>query len=340
MWFEPSTGGGPDERNRPLAAWLLGAALAIAAGACGGGGGARPEAAASDARAADARDGGAPADRGDGPEDRGAAPLDGGGDAPDAPAGDGAPPSDALPAGPVPAPWMTTFIVAPPPPPPPPGDGGADGPTDATAPDAADAAPAARTYLTRHGEGRFLLEASDGMLANGFVDDSLLLVHQTVAGDAELTARLTPGAGCRRSGVVAGVTLRETRDSDSAYMMAAFSGDGLAVIQGRAYPADLVRTLRMDSGPALPLWLRVGRRGDVYSAGHSADGLRWTSQSRTLTWDADGQVELGLALAAAGSPCTVVFDQVTLIRTMPPPAPDAGDGPPPPPDGGAGGGGG
>src|SRR5258708_33662371 len=156
------------------------------------------------------------------------------------------------------------------------------------------------------------------------VSDTYMFVHQTLAGDGTLTARVASLSGAHTSpSPTAGNAFgRPSKGQPGAHLLPGLAPWAKAGIilqpdtnQGTAYAAVMVtgsHGVQMQSnythdspgladpaGPSSPRWLRLTRAGDVITGYDSADGARWT--------------EIGTA-RLAGLPRTF---QIRLVVTSP-----------------------
>jgi ABC-type transport system involved in multi-copper enzyme maturation permease subunit len=156
------------------------------------------------------------------------------------------------------------------------------------------------------------------------VSDTYTFVHQALAGDGTITARVTSLSGAyaslsNTSGNAFGASAKAGPNSQLRPGLAPWAKAGILLEpdtdQGTAYAAVMVTgshgvQMQYDytrdspglagaAGPSSPRWLRLTRAGDVITGYDSADGVRWT--------------EIGTA-RLAGLPRTV---QIGLFVTSP-----------------------
>jgi regulation of enolase protein 1 (concanavalin A-like superfamily) len=97
--------------------------------------------------------------------------------------------------------------------------------------------------------------------------------------------------------------------------MAAVSGRQGVALQSRANNDILASTMRLDSGTALPLWLKVERHDGRIRAGHSPDGQRWV-EAINVVHDFAEDVEVGIAASShRGVACRALFESVEVLGT-------------------------
>jgi len=116
----------------------------------------------------------------------------------------------------------------------------------------------------------------------------------------------------------AGVMIRDNLGADSKNAMAYVTPDGRVGWQFRQLPVGTSDSTRSDPGAiTLPHWVRLTREGNVITAAHSSDGVKWDpmveaanpAEPSFLTIPMNTNVFIGLALTshAAGVGCTARF---------------------------------
>lgn len=157
----------------------------------------------------------------------------------------------------------------------------------------------------------------------GGTSDSFSYTFVTVSGDATITARLIGGtfSGAGSSGKM-GILFRESLDpaaatqsltlGDVGFRLARFgtrasSCASMTFIGGNAYSA-------ISEGP---IWYRLQRLGDTFTAYQSDDGVTWYSVGRT-TAAMSPTCLVGLAVASnSATAISAVFDHVSVTGTQP-----------------------
>jgi hypothetical protein len=148
-------------------------------------------------------------------------------------------------------------------------------------------------------------------------NDELYFVHQTVSGDATITARVV---SIQR--VVdwskALITMRDGLGDDATFVSISVPADGTlgyywfyrpSAGGSLAFPQPAVPG-------GTPVWLRIVRRGDVFTGTYSADGVLWQQlASMTITMSTSLEVGLGVVSRDNTQLATGVFDSVSV--TMP-----------------------
>jgi ABC-type transport system involved in multi-copper enzyme maturation permease subunit len=160
------------------------------------------------------------------------------------------------------------------------------------------------------------------------VSDTYMFVHQALAGDGTLTARLTSLSG--EPGLPpwakAGIILEPDTNQGTAYAAAMVTG-AHGVRMQNDYTHD-TPGLPGHVGPSSPRWLRLSRAGDIITDYDSADGTHWTEIGTARLAGLPRTVQIGLfvtspdyfaAGASAGTPSvsTASFDQVSAHGDLP-----------------------
>ncbi|MBN1507413.1 MAG: lamin tail domain-containing protein [Sedimentisphaerales bacterium] len=141
--------------------------------------------------------------------------------------------------------------------------------------------------------------------------DSFYYLYMPLRGDGELTARVL-GMVDTDPWAKAGVMIRET--------LAAGSRHATQVVSALSGTAFLRRTTTsgasvsaQGNGYKPPYWIRISRRGNIFSGYYSANGVNWAQQgTETIAMSQDASVGLCVTSRAAGIPCSAVFDNVTF----------------------------
>ena len=151
-------------------------------------------------------------------------------------------------------------------------------------------------------------------------NDAFHFVYQPLNGDGAVVARvtsLTSLQGAIDPWAKAGVMIRESLEAGSPQAMAVVTpGNGVAF----QYRVDVNDSSYSEAGAGAtaPYWVKVARRGDIFTAYQSADGSTWVEiDSKEVPMTT--QVYVGLALTAhsSGVVDTATFDQVQVLTSEP-----------------------
>jgi regulation of enolase protein 1 (concanavalin A-like superfamily) len=141
--------------------------------------------------------------------------------------------------------------------------------------------------------------------------DAFHFAYTTLVGDGTVTARVASVQNTA-AWAKAGVMIRETTDPDSAQaLMLVSAGKGLA-FQRRPQTASVSVST---AGPlaAAPMWIRLQRAGDLFTASSSADGVTWTvTGSDTIPMDQAVLVGLAVSSHTTSALCKAIFDHVVV----------------------------
>ncbi len=185
------------------------------------------------------------------------------------------------------------------------------------------------------------------------VSDTYMFVHQALAGDGALTARVASlsGAHASPSPTAGNAFGRSSKGQPGAQLqpgLAPWAKAGIILEpdtnQGTAHAAVMVTGshgvqmqynythdspgLAGPAGPSSPRWLRLTRAGDVITGYDSADGARWTEIGTARLAGLPRTVQIGLFVASpvyfpagAGAPtssvATASFDEVSAQGDLP-----------------------
>ncbi len=141
--------------------------------------------------------------------------------------------------------------------------------------------------------------------------DAFYFVYMPLRGDGELTV-FVMGMVDTDAWAKAGVMIRET--------LAAGSRHATEVISPRSGTAFLRRTATggatasvQGTGHKPPYWVRIARRGNIFSGYYSPDGVNWAQQGTdVIAMSQDAYIGMCVNSHSAGNVCTVVFDKVTF----------------------------
>jgi len=148
--------------------------------------------------------------------------------------------------------------------------------------------------------------------------DAFHFVYQPLSSDGQIIARVVsientggwPGVGAK-----AGVMIRETLDEDSRYAGIFVTPYNGAYFQRRTNTGG---STDFDpwggSSGQTPIWFKLTRIGNTFTAYKSSDGFTWTQVGPSDSVTMSGDVYIGMAVCSNDNEvlCTAVFDNVSL----------------------------
>ncbi len=145
--------------------------------------------------------------------------------------------------------------------------------------------------------------------------DAFRYVYKTLNGDGSITAKVESMQNTA-SWAKAGLMIRETLDSNSKQIIAFMSPVNGVALQGRSSTGGSTTGFAETPGLTVPHWLRLERRGNVFTAYHSSDGNAWTNLGSS-TINMATSVKMGLAVCSVndGTLCNAVFSHIALVRS-------------------------
>jgi regulation of enolase protein 1 (concanavalin A-like superfamily) len=153
-----------------------------------------------------------------------------------------------------------------------------------------------------------------GASLSGAVADQFHYVYQTMPGNGSITAKVVGQSGTNVNGY-AGIMIRETTATGSAFMFAARQGNGTVVARSRTSTGGSTTS---SNGPSLSLpnyWLELSRTNNKISAFASSNGTAWvTVQTNAFTMATN--VTLGL-FVTSGNTNVLDSDLFTNITAVP-----------------------
>jgi hypothetical protein len=140
--------------------------------------------------------------------------------------------------------------------------------------------------------------SAGGRLLSGR-SDQFVYVHQQVAGDVVLTARIDATLQAK-DGWEVGVMLRESLDAGSRHasmLLAKDSAAAQSLLRARNRPSTngSARRTTGEAAAAPQAWVRVARQGDVFIASSSMDNVTWTELEQVTLTDAPETIFAGIA---------------------------------------------
>ncbi len=152
--------------------------------------------------------------------------------------------------------------------------------------------------------------------------DVFYFAHQTLAGDAEIMARLPSLQGGDPRLAEAGIMIRETLDPGSKQASLTVNASTNVIFRRRLATNNIsiLNSVRGTNYLQAPnyIWLRLMRMGNTFVAHYSTNGLNWQYMWFT-TVNMSNQVQVGLAVTAHyyGQLATATFDNLSLGSLTP-----------------------
>jgi len=160
-----------------------------------------------------------------------------------------------------------------------------------------------------HQSGTFTVEGAGADIWGGA--DQFHFVHQAASGDCEIVARVVSIENTSTD-AKAGVMIRASLDANSAHALMEIIPNNAAEF---IYRSESAPNSGYSPGGAAtaPLWVRVVRSGDTFTAYRSADGATWIQVgSRTIAMPAEVRIGLAVTSNTSSQLCTAVFDSVAV----------------------------
>jgi outer membrane protein assembly factor BamB len=149
-----------------------------------------------------------------------------------------------------------------------------------------------------------------------FKVDQFHYVWQSLAGDGSVSARVTAETSINGNEYAkSGVMLRQTTDTSSPYYAALVTPNHGIFIQYRRKQGAGTGELLLPNTYKVPIYLKVGRSGNIFTAYTSEDGVTWTAvPGSSIEINIDGPMLAGLAVTShnPGSLRVVTFDNVSI----------------------------
>jgi subtilisin family serine protease/regulation of enolase protein 1 (concanavalin A-like superfamily) len=159
--------------------------------------------------------------------------------------------------------------------------------------------------------GAFTLKGSGANIYG--MADGFRFVFQPVTGSVQIVARVVSVQNTS-SYAKAGVMIRQSLASNAAHAMIDITpGAGAEFL--RRTVAGGSTTASATAGIRAPYWVKLVRRGSVFTASISADGINWV-QVGSSTISMTGTVYLGLVVNSRNNAalCTATLDQVSVTQ--------------------------
>ncbi len=156
-------------------------------------------------------------------------------------------------------------------------------------------------------DGTVVVEATGGEIYS--TDDSFYYVYQTATDSQEYVLRVTNWSGSVVNETQAGLMVRSSLATGARHYMVYLTGDNKIRLRWRQYESQASSAF---FGPpvTLPIWLKVVRTGNIFTAFYSNDGAQWTQVDEPQTLNQfPKEAHYGMAVASylAGWSTTATF---------------------------------
>ncbi len=143
--------------------------------------------------------------------------------------------------------------------------------------------------------------------------DQFHFTARTLTGDGEIIARVYSIQEDINAWSKAGVMIRETLNADSAFAMMVVTPKQGASFQYRTTSGGSAFH-STTGGPAAPLWVKIVRQGNSFTAFYSADGSSWIQQGGPVVINMGSTVYFGLGVTShdVSWRCSGFFDNVSV----------------------------
>jgi regulation of enolase protein 1 (concanavalin A-like superfamily) len=140
--------------------------------------------------------------------------------------------------------------------------------------------------------------------------DAFRLVNLPANGDCTITARVTSISNTH-VWAKAGVMIRETTTAGSKHAMTVITpGSGCSFQRRKSTGASSLSTTVSGTAPG---WVRITRKGNVFTSYRSTDGATWTQiGSDIITMASNAQIGLCVTSHNNSAICTAVFDNASV----------------------------
>ncbi|WP_422860767.1 choice-of-anchor D domain-containing protein [Flagellimonas sp. S174] len=168
----------------------------------------------------------------------------------------------------------------------------------------------------RSSNGVFTMDASGSGISG--TSDQFRYIYEKLEGDFEFTTKLSTAA---QTGIF-GIMVRESNVVDSKNLFLGLSDAAALILQQRALRGNDTEQISTVSA-STPIWLRVDRSGNRFTASYSLDGATFQILDSTIVIF-PFEVSLGLAgsSTANGQLSTAVFEEAIIVPDTGQPEPD------------------
>ncbi len=143
--------------------------------------------------------------------------------------------------------------------------------------------------------------------------DQFEYAYADITGDTTLTARVTSVQNTH-TWAKAGVMIRAGTGANGMFADVVVTPSGIIAFQWRSATGGPAATAIVSGTHFTPQWVKLIRKGNVFTAFHSADGLAWQQIGSALNLAIPANATAGLAVTSVNpaKPCTATLDNVSL----------------------------
>ncbi len=165
--------------------------------------------------------------------------------------------------------------------------------------------------LVYYANSTFTLEGAGADIWGTY--DQFNYVYTNLSGNGEIIARVYSIQENIDVWSKAGVMIRESVNPGSKYAMVDLTSHNGCSFQTRSN-TDGNSDHQTDGSLSNPLWLKLKREGDVFTAHYSIDGFTWVQRGGSRTVSMSNDVLIGLAVTSHNADwlCSVTFDNVLV----------------------------
>ena len=176
------------------------------------------------------------------------------------------------------------------------------------------------------GSGSYNSSSDTYTVAGGGADiwgssDQFHFLSQSFTGNGTIIARVESVQNTNVS-AKGGVMFRDSTAANAAYAFAWVKPNGNVVFETRSANGASSSYSSTVSGAGFPVWVRLVRSGNQFTASYSTNGTSWTQvgTTQTVTMATNAQTGLAVTSHTNGTLCTSVFSNVSVTSpdTTPP----------------------
>jgi regulation of enolase protein 1 (concanavalin A-like superfamily) len=146
--------------------------------------------------------------------------------------------------------------------------------------------------------------------------DQFHFVNNTVSGNCSLTAKIESlGDSTSHDYAKAALMIRADESVGALHASVSVARCGAIEFIRRSTVGGNATSDKI-TNVVLPVWVRITRKGNDFTASYSTDGKEWTNLGRQMTVPMKASALAGMAVTshADGTPCTAVFSGYSMKR--------------------------